>query len=68
MAKNTEALRLPDPLLVRLFREGLIEDIRKVDLDKDRNVTVHLKGKKAPLHFTNLVDVGWVPSETCQSS
>jgi hypothetical protein len=67
MENNKEALRLPDPLLVRFFREGKINDIRKVVLDADRNVTVHMKNLKAPLHFIHLVDVGWVPTGTCEN-
>lgn len=65
MAPNTEALRLPDPLLVRFFRAGRIEDVRKVEIDTERNVTIHLKGVKAPCRFIHLVDVGWVPDGPC---
>lgn len=65
MADNTEALRLPDPLLVRFFRAGRIDDISKVVIDKERNVSVILKGRAAPMTFTHLVDVGWVPDGAC---
>lgn len=65
MESNTEALRLPDPLLVRFFRAGHIADITKVEIDPQRNVTVHLKGRAAPCRFIHLVDVGWVPDGAC---
>ncbi len=65
MENNTEALRLPDPLLVRVFRAGRINDIRKVEIDKARNVTIHFKGKAAACRFIHLADVGWVPDGTC---
>lgn len=32
MPKNIEALRLPDPLLVRLYREGTLDKIANVNL------------------------------------
>lgn len=66
MQKNTEALRLPDPLLVRFFRAGRIDDITKVSIDKKRNVTVHLEGRAAPIRFNHLADVGWVPDGPCE--
>lgn len=61
-------MRLPDPLLVRLFRSGQIDDIVEVSLDDDRNVTVKLRGVKEPLRFIHLVDVGWVPDGACENS
>lgn len=66
MQTNNEALRLPDPLLVRFFRAGRIEDITKVELDKERNVTIHLTGQPEPLRFMHLKDVGWVPDGPCE--
>lgn len=65
MQKNKQALRLPDPLLVRFYRAGRIEDITQVKLDKDRNVTVRLRGSSEPLKFMHLVDVGWVADGPC---
>lgn len=65
MQINSEALRLPDPLLVRFYRAGHIEDITKVELDKQRNVTVHLASQVEPVKFIHLEDVGWVPDSSC---
>ncbi len=66
MEFNTEALRLPDPLLVRIYRAGRINDVVKVDLDDKRNVTIRLRGVKHPVHFIHLEDVGWVPDGACE--
>lgn len=65
MQTNKEALRLPDPLLVRFFRAGRIDDITKVELDKQRNVTVQLASQANPVRFIHLPDVGWVPDGPC---
>lgn len=66
MESNTEALRLPDPLLVRIYRAGRINDVVKVDLDDKRNVRIRLRGVKRPVHFLYLEDVGWVPDGACE--
>lgn len=66
MQKNTEALRLPDPLLVRFFRAGRINDISKVEIDRKRNILIHLKGRPEPVKFMHLEDVGWVPDGPCE--
>jgi hypothetical protein len=61
-------MRLPDPLLVRLYRSGDIDQVTKVIIDDERNVTVELSGSKDPLRFIHLVDVGWVAVEACGPS
>lgn len=66
MESNQEALRLPDPLLVRVYRAGRINDVLKVTLDKERNVTIRLRGVKTPVRFIHLKDVGWVPDGACE--
>lgn len=67
MKHNEEALRLPDPLLVRFFREGLIDRVQKVTIDDDRNVVVEIQGG-ATRRYLHLVDVGWVPiDDACDS-
>jgi hypothetical protein len=58
---NPEAMKLPDPLLVRFYRNGDIEKIQRVEIEeKTRHVTVKLRGLGEPLRFLHLVDVGWV--------
>lgn len=60
-APNAEALKLPDPLLVRFYRSGEIEKITKVSIaKKTRDVTIEL-GPDRTEHFKHLADVGWVP-------
>ncbi len=66
METNKEAMRLPDPVLVRIFRAGRISDVIKVDMDDERNLTVIMRGEPAPVRFSNLTDVGWVLEGTCQ--
>jgi hypothetical protein len=57
---NKEALKLPDPLLVRFYRDQKVDKITKVDInDKTRDVIVAL-GKHVE-RFKYLVDIGWVP-------
>jgi hypothetical protein len=59
---NKEALKLPDPLLVRFYRDQKIDKITKVDInDKTRDVTIAL-GKQVE-RFKYLTDIGWIPEE-----
>lgn len=65
MKTNPEALRLPDPILVRVFRAGMIDEVKSVQIDDKRNVTIHFDGIKEPAFFRHLVDVGWVLEGAC---
>jgi hypothetical protein len=59
--QNTEALKLPDPLLVRYFREDRIDKIKSVAEDATtRNITVKLRGG-AVEKWQHLADLGWIP-------
>jgi hypothetical protein len=59
---NKEALKLPDPLLVRFYRDQKIEKITKVEVDdKTRHVTITLG--KVTEHFSYLADIGWIPAQ-----
>jgi len=64
MAKsNAEALKLPDQLLVRYFRQGEIEHIKKVTISGDK-VGVVLKFRKGPRidHWRDLGGgLGYIP-------
>lgn len=42
--QNSEALKLPDQLLVRYFREGEIEEVKTVTSDKE-SLTVQLASR-----------------------
>lgn len=58
---NPEALKLPDPLLVRLYRDGVIDLIERVETeDATRNVVVTIRDR-TPMRFLHLADVGWIP-------
>lgn len=58
---NAEALKLPDPLLVRYYREGRIEKIAKVaKRPKSRDLIVTLRGG-AVERWQYLTDLGWIP-------
>ena len=60
-APNAEALKLPDPLLVRFYRSGEIEKITSVTVaTKTRDVTIQL-GPDHTERFKYLADIGWVP-------
>jgi len=60
---NRNALKLPDPLLVRYYRDGKIEDVQRVKEDKaTRAIAVTLKGKVVE-RWQYLQDIGWVPEE-----
>lgn len=65
MQKHSEAMRLPDPLLVRFHRAGRMDDITQVEEDENRHITVHLRDRAEPLRFMYLQDVGWVPDGAC---
>lgn len=65
MKPSSEALRLPDPLLVRFHRAGRLDEIAKVEEDAQRNITVHLRGRAEPIRFMHLQDMGWVPDGAC---
>jgi len=61
--------RLPDPLLVRLYREGKLRDLIDVKLDETRNVMLTFSDGRSE-KFIHLNDVGWVPDtggDCCQS-
>lgn len=58
--KNTEALKLPDPLLVRYYREGRIEQIVTVREMPERDLDVTLQDGTVD-QWKNLKDLGWVP-------
>jgi hypothetical protein len=59
---NTQALKLPDPLLVRYYRDQKIDKITNVDIDdKTRDVTITLGKHKE--RFKYLADIGWIPAE-----
>lgn len=58
---NPEALKLPDPLLVRLYREGLLDAVSKVETEKDtRNIRVEV-ADRPPMKFLYIQDIGWIP-------
>ena len=58
---NRAALKLPDQLLVRYFRQGQIEDVAKVKEEKKtRDIAVSLKNG-AVEHWKYIVDLGWIP-------
>lgn len=58
---NPEALKLPDPLLVRLYRDGLIDLIEQVTTEEGtRNIVVNVRDR-TPMRFLHLGDVGWIP-------
>ncbi len=61
---NAAALKLPDQLLVRYFRNGEIENVADVE-EKDGNVGVVLKFPKGPRidHWRDLGGgLGFIPS------
>ncbi|MEQ1862238.1 MAG: hypothetical protein ABMA13_20160 [Chthoniobacteraceae bacterium] len=59
---NTEALKLPDQLLVRYFRAGEIEAIAKVKPGKDGSFVVSLRDPKRTDHWRDLGGgLGFVP-------
>lgn len=59
---NKEALKLPDPLLVRYYRDQKIDKITNVKIDdKTRDITIAL-GKQIE-RFKYLTDIGWIPAQ-----
>ncbi|HEX3818603.1 MAG TPA: hypothetical protein VHW03_09975 [Chthoniobacterales bacterium] len=58
---NRAALKLPDQLLVRYFRQGTIDAIARVcENRKTRDVIVRLKDG-AIEKWKYLTDLGWIP-------
>jgi hypothetical protein len=58
---NSEALKLPDQLLVRYYRQGKVEDVKIVaENPKTRDVIVTLKSGTVD-KWKYLVDLGWIP-------
>jgi hypothetical protein len=60
--RNAEALKLPDQLLVRYYRQGKIDDVKIVaENPKTRDVIVTLKSGVVD-KWKYLVDLGWIPA------
>jgi len=58
---SAEAAKLPDPLLVRYFRAGLLAAVRRVRVAaRTRDVTVTFATHSD--HWLHLPDIGWVPT------
>lgn len=58
---NQVALKLPDQLLVRYFRQGTIDHVeRVVEKKKTRDIEVTLAGG-AVEKWRYLADLGWIP-------
>ena len=62
LSASKAALKLPDPLLVRLWRAGSLATVKRVQIDPQRNITVHFTGPADPQVFICLPDIGWVLS------
>ncbi len=62
MPQQTPLDRLPDPLLVRLYKEARLADIIDVTvaLPPKRDVLVKYRDGTEQ-KFIHLVDVGWIP-------
>lgn len=59
---NKEALKLPDPLLVRLYTEDMLDRIERVTEDQaTRNIEILIAGEIEPRRYLHLQDLGWVP-------
>ena len=59
---NSEALKLPDQLLVRYYRQGKVDDIQRVvENTKTRDFIVTLKSGAVD-NWQYLVDLGWIPA------
>jgi hypothetical protein len=59
---NAEALKLPDQLLVRYFRAGEIDEVKKV-ASKETRVEVHVSGRVD--HWSDLGGgLGYVPVDS----
>lgn len=59
--QNSAALKLPDQLLVRYYRQGKTDDIQRVvENKKTRDVSVTLKSGLIE-KWKYLVDLGWIP-------
>ena len=58
---NRAALKLPDQLLVRYFRQGTIDNVQRVVEDKKtRDVAVTLTSGTTE-RWKYLADLGWIP-------
>ncbi len=58
---NRAALKLPDQLLVRYFRQGTIDDVKRVVEDKKtRDLAVTLNSGSIE-KWKYLADLGWIP-------
>ncbi len=61
---NRAALKLPDQLLVRYFRQGTIDAIARVaESKKTRDIAVTLRGGTVE-KWKFLTDLGWIPDAT----
>ena len=60
---NRVALKLPDQLLVRYFRQGQIEDVKRVTENKKTRDIVVTHKSGAVDRWKYLIDLGWIPSE-----
>ena len=59
--QNPQAMKLPDPLLVRYYRDAKIDAISKVVITKNtRAITVTLRGGVVE-RWSYLKDIGWIP-------
>jgi hypothetical protein len=59
--KNSAALKLPDQLLVRYYRQGNADEIKSVvENKKTRDITVTLKSG-AVEKWKYILDLGWIP-------
>ncbi len=62
--QNRAALKLPDQLLVRYFRQGTIDAILRVqETEKTRDIIVTLKDGTIE-KWKYLIDLGWIPDAT----
>lgn len=62
--QNPHALKLPDPLLVRYYRNGKLDAITRVmEVKTTRAITVTLRGGLRE-KWSYLQDIGWIPDET----
>lgn len=59
--KNRAALKLPDQLLVRYYRQGQIDHIKKVDLDQKTRAVMVTLTSGAVESWKYLIDLGWIP-------
>lgn len=61
---NTAALQLPDQLLVRYFRQDMIDAVASVEEDKGtRDIVVTLQSGDTE-RWKYITDLGWIPDQT----